>query len=32
MNIDFPRPCARNQIMKQPEYYDLCNYALDFLY
>jgi bicarbonate transport system ATP-binding protein len=32
MNIDFPRPRDRDQIMEQPEYYDLRNYALDFLY
>jgi bicarbonate transport system ATP-binding protein len=32
MNIDFPRPRDREQIMEQPEYYDLRNYALDFLY
>jgi bicarbonate transport system ATP-binding protein len=32
MNIDFPRPRSREQIMEQPEYYDLRNYALDFLY
>jgi bicarbonate transport system ATP-binding protein len=32
MNIDFPRPRNRDQIMEQPEYYDLRNYALDFLY
>ena len=32
MNIDFPRPRDRDRIMEQPEYYDLRNYALDFLY
>lgn len=32
MNIDFPRPRNRDQIMEQPEYYDLRNHALDFLY
>jgi bicarbonate transport system ATP-binding protein len=32
MKIDFPRPRNRDQIMEQPEYYDLRNYALDFLY
>jgi bicarbonate transport system ATP-binding protein len=32
MNIDFPRPRSRDQIMEQPEYYDLRNHALDFLY
>ncbi len=32
MEIDFPRPRNRDQIMEQPEYYDLRNYALDFLY
>ncbi|MGL6344069.1 MAG: nitrate ABC transporter ATP-binding protein [Waterburya sp.] len=32
MDIDFPRPRDRDQIMEQPEYYDLRNHALDFLY
>lgn len=32
MKIDFPRPRNRDQIMEQPEYYHLRNYALDFLY
>lgn len=32
MKIDFPRPRDRDRIMEQPEYYDLRNYALDFLY
>ena len=32
MNIDFPRPRDRDRIMEQPEYYDLRNHALDFLY
>jgi nitrate ABC transporter ATP-binding subunit len=32
MNIPFPRPRDRNLIMEDPQYYDLRNYALDFLY
>jgi bicarbonate transport system ATP-binding protein len=32
MNIPFPRPRDRARIMEDPEYYDLRNYALDFLY
>ncbi|WP_036484539.1 nitrate ABC transporter ATP-binding protein [Myxosarcina sp. GI1] len=32
LKIDFPRPRDRDRIMEQPEYYDLRNYALDFLY
>ncbi|NJO39370.1 MAG: ATP-binding cassette domain-containing protein [Cyanobacteria bacterium CRU_2_1] len=32
MEIPFPRPRDRTQIMEDPEYYNLRNYALDFLY
>lgn len=32
MTIPFPRPRDRVQIMEDPDYYDLRNYALDFLY
>lgn len=32
MNIPFSRPRDRARIMEDPEYYDLRNYALDFLY
>lgn len=32
MQIPFPRPRDRVQIMEDPEYYDLRNHALDFLY
>ncbi|MBD2054990.1 ATP-binding cassette domain-containing protein [Oculatella sp. FACHB-28] len=32
MEIPFPRPRDRTQIMEDPEYYDLRNHALDFLY
>jgi bicarbonate transport system ATP-binding protein len=32
MTIPFPRPRDRARIMEDPEYYDLRNYALDFLY
>ncbi|NES96599.1 MAG: ATP-binding cassette domain-containing protein [Desertifilum sp. SIO1I2] len=32
LNIPFPRPRNRAQIMEDPTYYDLRNYALDFLY
>jgi bicarbonate transport system ATP-binding protein len=32
MQIPFPRPRDRARIMEDPEYYDLRNYALDFLY
>lgn len=32
MNIPFPRPRDRSRIMEDPEYYDLRNSALDFLY
>jgi bicarbonate transport system ATP-binding protein len=32
MTIHFPRPRDRARIMEDPEYYDLRNYALDFLY
>lgn len=32
MNIPFPRPRNRAQIMEDPEYYNLRNQALEFLY
>ncbi len=32
LNIPFPRPRDRERIMEDPEYYNLRNYALDFLY
>ncbi|BAQ62542.1 nitrate ABC transporter [Geminocystis sp. NIES-3708] len=32
LNIPFPRPRDRERIMEDPTYYDLRNYALDFLY
>ncbi|MDI9640342.1 nitrate ABC transporter ATP-binding protein [Oscillatoria amoena NRMC-F 0135] len=32
LNIPFSRPRNRAQIMEDPTYYDLRNYALDFLY
>lgn len=32
LNIPFPRPRDRERIMEDPAYYDLRNYALDFLY
>ena len=32
LNIPFPRPRDRDRIMEDPEYYNLRNYALDFLY
>jgi nitrate ABC transporter ATP-binding subunit len=32
LNIPFARPRDRDQIMEDPEYYNLRNYALDFLY
>jgi nitrate/nitrite transport system ATP-binding protein len=32
LNIPFSRPRNRRQIMEDPEYYDLRNYALDFLF
>jgi bicarbonate transport system ATP-binding protein len=32
LDIPFDRPRDRNQIMEDPEYYNLRNYALDFLY
>jgi bicarbonate transport system ATP-binding protein len=32
MDIPFPRPRDRDRIMEDPQYYDLRNYALDFLY
>jgi len=32
MNVPFPRPRNRALIMEDPEYYNLRNSALDFLY
>lgn len=32
VTIPFPRPRDRSQIMEDPRYYELRNYALDFLY
>ncbi|MBE9171142.1 ATP-binding cassette domain-containing protein [Pleurocapsales cyanobacterium LEGE 06147] len=32
VTIPFPRPRDRDRIMEDPQYYDLRNYALDFLY
>ncbi|MCL1465002.1 nitrate ABC transporter ATP-binding protein [Argonema galeatum] len=32
MQIPFPRPRDRSQIMEDPEYYNLRNYALDYLF
>jgi bicarbonate transport system ATP-binding protein len=32
LNIDFPRPRNREDIMEDPRYYELRNNALDFLY
>ena len=32
LNIPFPRPRNRSRIMEDPEYYNLRNQALDFLY
>ncbi len=32
MEIPFPRPRDRDRIMEDPQYYQLRNYALDFLY
>jgi bicarbonate transport system ATP-binding protein len=32
MNIPFSRPRDRDRIMEDPQYYDLRNHALDFLY
>lgn len=32
LEIPFPRPRNRSRLMEDPEYYDLRNYALDFLY
>ncbi len=32
MDIPFSRPRDRDRIMEDPQYYDLRNYALDFLY
>ncbi|CAN1212142.1 nitrate ABC transporter ATP-binding protein [Tumidithrix helvetica PCC 7403] len=32
MDIHFPRPRNRTRIMEDPEYYELRNYALDYLY
>ena len=32
LNIPFPRPRDRTRIMEDPEYYNLRNYALDYLF
>ncbi|WP_409978144.1 ABC transporter ATP-binding protein, partial [Leptolyngbya sp. PCC 6406] len=32
LDLPFPRPRQRSRLMEQPEYYDLRNHALDFLY
>jgi ABC-type nitrate/sulfonate/bicarbonate transport system ATPase subunit len=32
VDIPFPRPRDRSRIMEDPLYYELRNYALDFLY
>ncbi|MCM0589802.1 MAG: nitrate ABC transporter ATP-binding protein [Gloeotrichia echinulata IR180] len=32
LNVPFPRPRNRKRIMEDPQYYNLRNYALDFLY
>ncbi len=32
LHIPFPRPRNRTQVMEDPEYYNLRNQALDFLY
>jgi bicarbonate transport system ATP-binding protein len=32
LNVDFPRPRNREDIMEDPRYYELRNQALDFLY
>jgi bicarbonate transport system ATP-binding protein len=32
MDIPFERPRDRDQIMEDPQYYQLRNHALDFLY
>ncbi|MFM7528576.1 MAG: ABC transporter ATP-binding protein [Nodosilinea sp.] len=32
LDLPFGRPRQRSQLMEQPEYYDLRNYALDFLF
>jgi nitrate ABC transporter ATP-binding subunit len=32
INIPFPRPRSRSRIMEDPSFYELRNYALDFLY
>jgi hypothetical protein len=32
LTIPFARPRDRTRIMEAPEYYELRNYALDFLY
>jgi hypothetical protein len=32
LKIPFPRPRNRARIMEDPEYYNLRNYALDFLF
>ncbi|WP_425443637.1 hypothetical protein [Stenomitos frigidus] len=32
INIPFPRPCDRDRIMEDPEFYKLRIYILDYLY
>jgi len=32
MDIPFPRPRDRARLLEDPKYYELRNYALDFLY
>ena len=32
LDLPFPRPRQRAQLMELPEYYDVRNHALDFLY
>jgi len=32
LTIPFPRPRERTLVMEDPQYYELRNYALDFLY
>ncbi|MBC7971659.1 MAG: ABC transporter ATP-binding protein, partial [Verrucomicrobia bacterium] len=32
LTIPFPRPRDRTHVMEDPKYYELRNYALDFLY
>jgi nitrate/nitrite transport system ATP-binding protein len=32
LNIPFPRPRVRSRLLEDPTYYELRNYALDFLY